>query len=218
MDFLTDFVPTTIKPQEIENKSFSIIDQEIGEHPFDEKQYKIVQRIIHATADFNLGKSLIFHPDAISAGILAIQAGKNIITDVKMIQAGINKSRLEKYGVEVLNYISDEDVSEEAKRQQVTRSIIAMRKAVKLNEGGIYVIGNAPTALLELIRLIKLGEAKPDLIIGLPVGFVSVAETKEELLKITTPYITNRIRKGGSPVVAAAVNALAILAVNGPVK
>lgn len=212
MDFKTEFKPLTVQPQQIEGKSFEIIDNEIGTHSYTEEQYPIVQRVIHASADFELGKSLIFHPDAIRGGIQAIKNGKKVVCDVQMVQVGISKPRLEKYGCEVKVYISDEDVIEEAKRLNTTRAIVSMRKAVKEAEGGIFAIGNAPTALLELIRLVKEGEAKPGLIIGLPVGFVSAAESKEELAKLNIPFITNIGRKGGSTVTVAALNAISLLA------
>ncbi|GAC90160.1 precorrin isomerase [Anoxybacillus flavithermus NBRC 109594] len=206
------FRPITVQPEQIEQKSFQIIDEEIGEHTFSEEQYAVVQRVIHASADFELGKSLLFHPRAIEAGVAAIRAGKKIVVDVQMVQVGINKARIEKYGGSVHVYISDEDVIKEAKRLNTTRAIVAMRKAVQEAEGGIFAIGNAPTALLELIRLVKEGEARPSLIIGLPVGFVSAAESKEELAKLDVPFITNIGRKGGSTVTVAALNALSILA------
>ncbi|MCG3083771.1 precorrin-8X methylmutase [Anoxybacillus sp. LAT_35] len=206
------FRPITVQPEQIEQKSFQIIDEEIGEHTFSEEQYAVVQRVIHASADFELGKSLLFHPRAIEAGVAAIRAGKKIVADVQMVQVGINKARIEKYGGSVHVYISDEDVIKEAKRLNTTRAIVAMRKAVQEAEGGIFAIGNAPTALLELIRLVKEGEARPSLIIGLPVGFVSAAESKEELAKLDVPFITNIGRKGGSTVTVAALNALSILA------
>ncbi|ACJ34536.1 precorrin-8X methylmutase [Anoxybacillus flavithermus] len=206
------FRPITVQPEQIEQKSFQIIDEEIGEHAFSEEQYAVVQRVIHASADFELGKSLLFHPRAIEAGVAAIRAGKKIVADVQMVQVGINKARIEKYGGSVHVYISDEDVIKEAKRLNTTRAIVAMRKAVQEAEGGIFAIGNAPTALLELIRLVKEGEARPSLIIGLPVGFVSAAESKEELAKLDVPFITNIGRKGGSTVTVAALNALSILA------
>ncbi|MBE2904233.1 precorrin-8X methylmutase [Anoxybacillus flavithermus] len=206
------FRPITVQPEQIEQKSFQIIDEEIGEHTFSEEQYAVVQRVIHASADFELGKSLLFHPRAVEAGVAAIRAGKKIVADVQMVQVGINKARIEKYGGSVHVYISDEDVMKEAKRLNTTRAIVAMRKAVKEAEGGIFAIGNAPTALLELIRLVKEGEARPSLIIGLPVGFVSAAESKEELAKLDVPFITNIGRKGGSTVTVAALNALSILA------
>lgn len=212
MDFRTEFKPLTVQPQEIEDMSFQIITDELGEHPFSEEQYKVVQRVIHASADFDLGRSLVFHPDAVQAGISAIRSGKIVVADVQMVQVGISKNRIEKYGGEVKVYISDRDVMEEAKRLNTTRAIISMRKAIKEAEGGIFCIGNAPTALLELIRLVKEGEAKPGLIIGMPVGFVSAAESKEELAKLDIPFITNIGRKGGSPVTVAALNAISLLA------
>ena len=212
MDFLTEFKPLTVQPQQIEEKSFQMIDEEIGEHPFTPKQYRVVQRVIHASADFELGKSMLFHPKAMEAGIQAIRSGKKVVADVQMIQSGANKTRIEKYGGELKVYISDPDVMQEAKRLNTTRAIISMRKAIKEADGGIYAIGNAPTALLELIRLIKEGEAKPGLIIGMPVGFVSAAESKEELAKLDIPFITNIGRKGGSTVTVAALNAISILA------
>lgn len=212
MDFKTEFKPLTVQPQQIEGKSFEMIDAEIGEHSFTKEQWPVVQRVIHSSADFELGRSMVFHPDAVQAGIRAILNGEKIIADVQMVQAGISKPRLEKYGSDVRVYISDPDVMEEAKRLNTTRAIISMRKGVREVEGGIYVIGNAPTALLELIRLIKEGGAKPSLVIGMPVGFVSAAESKEELAKLDIPFITNIGRKGGSTVVVAALNAISILA------
>lgn len=215
METNTEFQPLTVQPQEIETKSFEIITEEMGEHPFTSDQWKVVQRVIHASADFELGRSLVFHRDAIEAGTRAIRAGEPIIADVQMIQAGISKPRIEKYGGDVRVYISDPDVAVEAKRLNTTRAIVATRKAVSEVKGGIFVIGNAPTALLELIRLIKSGEARPSLIVGMPVGFVSAAESKEELAKLLDgdiPFVTNIGRKGGSPVAVAAVNALSLLA------
>lgn len=212
MEFHTEFKPLTVQPQEIEEKSFQIITEELGEHPFTEEQYPVVQRVIHASADFDLGRSLVFHPRAVQAGIEAIRSGKIVVADVQMVQVGISKGRIEKYGGEVKVYISDRDVMEEAKRLNTTRAIISIRKAIKEAEGGIFAIGNAPTALLELIRLVKEGEAKPGLVIGMPVGFVSAAESKEELAKLDIPFITNMGRKGGSPVTVAALNAISLMA------
>ena len=214
MDFKTEFKPLTVQPQEIEGKSFEMITEELGEHPFTADQYPVVQRVIHASADFELGRSLVFHPRAIEAGIEAIRNGKKLVADVQMVQVGISKDRIQKFGGDVSVYISDPDVIEEAKRLNTTRAIISIRKAIKEAEGGIYAIGNAPTALLELIRLIKEGVTKPGLIIGMPVGFVSAAESKDELRKLDIPFITNIGRKGGSTVVVAAVNAISIMAQN----
>ncbi|KQO04306.1 precorrin-8X methylmutase [Paenibacillus sp. Leaf72] len=212
MDFMTDFKPLTVQPQEIEARSFEMITEELGEHPFTDEQYAVVQRVIHASADFELGRSMMFHKDAVQAGIKAILAGKPVVADVQMVQVGISKPRIEKFGGDVRVYISDADVMEEAKRLNTTRAIISIRKAIREADGGIYAIGNAPTALLELIRLVKNGEAKPGLIVGVPVGFVSAAESKEELAKLDIPFITNLGRKGGSPVAVAAVNAISLLA------
>lgn len=212
MDFHTDFKPLTIQPQEIEEKSFEMITAELGEHPFTAEQYAVVQRVIHASADFELGRSLLFHPAAIQSGIQAIRSGKMVVADVQMVQVGISKGRIEKFGGEVNVYISDPDVMVEAKRLNTTRAIISIRKAILEAEGGVYVIGNAPTALLELIRLIKEGATRPGLVIGVPVGFVSAAESKEELAKLDIPFITNIGRKGGSAVAVAALNAISLLA------
>jgi precorrin-8X/cobalt-precorrin-8 methylmutase len=209
------FQPITTQPQKIESLSFDIIREELGEHSFTPEQFPVVQRVIHASADFDLGRSLVFHPRAIEAGMEAIRNGKPVVADVQMVQVGISKPRLEKFGGDVRVYISDPDVMEEAKRLGTTRAIVSMRKAVREAEGGIFAIGNAPTALLELIRLVREGIAKPGLIIGVPVGFVSAAESKEELLHLDVPFITNRGRKGGSPIVVAAVNALSLMAEKG---
>lgn len=206
--------PPTTAPQEIEAKSFAIIAEELGSHPFTPEQLPVVLRVIHATADFELGRSLVFHPRAIEAGIAAIRAGKPVIADVQMVQAGISKARLARYGADVRVHIADPDVAEEAKRRGTTRAIVAMAKAARETEGAIFAIGNAPTALLELIRLIEEEGVRPSLVIGVPVGFVSAAEAKEALrnLKADVPYITNIGRKGGSPVAVAIVNALSLLA------
>lgn len=212
MDFKTAFQPLTVQPQEIESKSFEIITEELGEHPYTPEQYPVVQRVIHASADFELGRSLVFHPEAIQAGIAAIRSGKTIVADVQMVQVGISKARIQRFGGDVRVYISDPDVAEEAKRLNTTRAIVSMRKAIREADGGIFAIGNAPTALLEIIRMVKEGEARPGLIIGMPVGFVSAAESKDELLKLNVPFITNIGRKGGSTIVVAAVNALSIMA------
>jgi precorrin-8X/cobalt-precorrin-8 methylmutase len=212
MDFHTDFKPVTIQPDEIENLSYSTVAKEIGEHPFSPEQFAVVQRVIYTTADFELGRSVVFHPLAVQAGVNAILNGKKIITDVQMIQVGINKTRLKKFGIEPEVYINDPDVAAEAKRLNITRAMVAVRKVVKEAEGGIFAIGNAPTAVLELIRLIKEGIAKPALVVAFPVGFVSAAESKEELAKLDVPFITNVGRKGGSTVTVAAINALAMMA------
>ncbi|MBA4603694.1 precorrin-8X methylmutase [Thermoactinomyces mirandus] len=206
------FQPVTTQPQAIESLSFEMIRKELGEHPFTDEQFPIVQRVIHATADFEFGRSLVFHPQAVEAGVKAILGGKTVVCDVQMVQVGINKPRITRFDGNVRVTIADPDVAEEARRLRTTRAIIAVRKAVKEAEGGIFAIGNAPTALLELIRLVREGIAKPGLIVGVPVGFVSATESKEELMKCDVPFIANRGRKGGSPVAVAIVNALSLLA------
>ncbi|MEK4252599.1 MULTISPECIES: precorrin-8X methylmutase [Ureibacillus] len=208
-----NFKPITVEPNKIYDYSFAIIEEEMGEHHFSELEWQVVRRIIHASADFELGRSVVFSPGAVEAGIKAIREGKHVIADVQMIVSGSGRKRFQKYGGDLHCYIGDEDVAQEAKKEGVTRAIMSMRKAIREHVGGIYAIGNAPTALLELIRLINEGIAKPDLIIGMPVGFVSAAESKEELLKLKgIPYITNVGRKGGSTVTVAALNAISILA------
>jgi precorrin-8X/cobalt-precorrin-8 methylmutase len=209
-----EFTPITRKPMEIESESFRIIDSEIGEHSFSPLQYPIVRRVIHATADFDLGQSIVFSDKAVENGIAALRSGKPIIADVGMVQSGISKPRIEKFGCEVRMYISREDVVAKAKEEQTTRAIIATRIALNEAPDGIFVIGNAPTALLEIIRFVKEGKASPSLVIGMPVGFVSAQESKQELEKINIPFITNRGRKGGTPAAVAATNALSILADN----
>lgn len=213
MESKAAFKPLTVDPDKIYDYSFSIIAEEMGDHSFTENQWKVVRRVIHASADFDLGRSVLFTPDAIEAGIRSILAGRHVIADVQMIESGSGKKRFQKHGGDLHCYIADEDVAAEAKKLNTTRAIISMQKAVRNHEGGIYAIGNAPTALLELIRLIKEGTAKPDLIIGMPVGFVSAAESKEELAQLEgIPYITNIGRKGGSTVTVAALNAISLLA------
>ncbi|MBB5148702.1 precorrin-8X methylmutase [Ureibacillus thermosphaericus] len=208
-----NFKPITVEPNKIYDYSFAIIEEEMGEHHFSELEWQVVRRIIHASADFELGRSVVFSPGAVEAGIKAIREGKHVIADVQMIVSGSGRKRFQKYGGDLHCYIGDEDVAQEAKKEGVTRAIMSMRKAIREHVGGIYAIGNAPTALLELIHLINEGIAKPDLIIGMPVGFVSAAESKEELLKLKgIPYITNVGRKGGSTVTVAALNAISILA------
>ena len=199
-------------PQDIEAQSFAIITEELGVHDFTTEQYPVVQRVIHASADFELGRSLVFHPEAVQSGIAAMRAGQPIVADVQMVRAGISKPRIHQFGGDVHVYIADQDVAEEAKQAGVTRAVIAMRKAAKVAPDGIFVVGNAPTALLELIRLVKTGVVRPSLIVGVPVGFVSAVESKAELIEQNVPFISNHGRKGGSPVAAAIINALSIMA------
>ena len=202
-----------MKPDEIERSSFQIIDQEAGSHHYTEQQWSIVRRIIHTTADFEFKDMVRFHPDAISAGIEAIRNGKVIVTDTNMARVGIRKKETEQFGAHVKCYINDPLIHETAAAAGVTRAKAAVDMAVSDMKDGIYVVGNAPTALLRLIELVGEKKAHPALIIGLPVGFVNAAESKAALMEMNYPYISNVGRKGGSNVAASVVNALAILAI-----
>lgn len=201
-----------MKPDEIENLSFKIIDEEAGRHDFPSDKWSVVRRMIHTTADFEYIRSVCFHPNAISCGITALRSGKKIVTDTNMARAGISKSALKSFGTEVKCFMSDPEVGRIALKTGVTRAKAAVDAAISDMEDGIYVIGNAPTALLRLIELVKDKRARPALIVGLPVGFVNAAESKAALVEIDYPYISNIGRKGGSNVAASVVNALAKLA------
>ena len=205
-----------IGPEAIEAESFRIIEAEIGPHPFSVIEWPVVQRAIHATADFDLGRSIMFHPRAVEAGIAALRKGCDVVADVQMVHAGISAGTLEKLGGHVRCYMADPEVAERATAQGTTRAIQCMRKAAREAPGAIYAIGNAPTALLELVRLIEDGEAQVSLVIGVPVGFVSAAEAKVKLTEQgLVPYITNRGRKGGTPVAVSLTNALLRMAAQG---
>lgn len=205
-----------MKPDEIETLSFKIIDQEVGPHGFTDEQWSVVRRMIHTSADFEYKDSVRFHPDAVAAGMAAIRGGKSIITDTNMARVGIRQRDLKPFGVTVTCYMNERVVHENAKSAGTTRAHAAVDAAISDMAEGIYVIGNAPTALLHLIERIKEEKAQPALIIGLPVGFVNAAESKAELLKQdNAPYITNVGRKGGSNVAAAVVNAIIKLASEG---
>jgi precorrin-8X/cobalt-precorrin-8 methylmutase len=201
-----------MKPDEIERSSFQIIDQEAGTHHFTGQQWSIVRRMIHTTADFEFKEMVRFHPDAIFAGIEAIRNGKMIITDTNMARVGIRKKESEQFGGHVKCYINDPLIHEKAVVTGGTRAKAAVDMAISEMKDGIYVVGNAPTALLRLIELVSAKKARPALIIGLPVGFVNAAESKAALMEMDYPYISNVGRKGGSNVAASVVNALAILA------
>src|SRR5258708_11817091 len=196
-------------PDGIETESCRISDAEMGAHDLSVIEWPVVQRAIYSTADFELGRSLVFHPRAVEAGIAAIRKGAPVVADVQMIQAGMSAAYLAEFGGRVLCYMADPDVATKARAEGTTRAIQCMRKAAREAPGAIYAIGNAPTALLELVRLVEDGEANPALIIGVPVGFVSAAESKEQLRRQgLVPYITNYGRKGGTPVAVSITNAL----------
>jgi precorrin-8X/cobalt-precorrin-8 methylmutase len=203
-----------MKPEEIEEESFRIIDFEAGDHGWPRTEWPIVRRAIHTSADFEYARSMVLSEDVVEKAVAALKSGAGIVTDTNMALSGISKPRLASLGCPVSCHVADRDVVERAQTEGVTRSIAAMRKGVANQENRIFVIGNAPTALFELLRLIETGAAEPALIIGLPVGFVGAEESKNTLASGNhdIPFITNIGRKGGSNVAAAVVNALAILA------
>jgi len=210
---MNDMRQMTTLGRSIEDGSFAIIDAEVGAHEFSADEWQVVRRVIHATADFEFKTLMRFSADAVRAGIAALRAGCPLIADVKMILAGLNEDRLRAYGCQTHCFISDEDVIADAKARSSTRAIEAMRKAHQLGlvDGAVVAVGNAPTALLELARLIREENAKPALIIGVPVGFVSAAESKEITLALPTPHIVARGRKGGSTIAVSIVHALLLL-------
>jgi precorrin-8X/cobalt-precorrin-8 methylmutase len=201
-----------MKPNDIEALSFEIIDREAGEHPFSPAAWEIVRRMIHTSADFDYMESVRIHPDAIQRGIDAIRSGKPIVTDTEMARVGIRKGDLGRFGSTVECLIADPAVRKRAETDGTTRARAAVDAAAERMSDGVYVIGNAPTALLRLLELVREKTAAPALIVGLPVGFVNAAESKAELLASAYPSITNVGRKGGSNVAASVVNALVKLA------
>lgn len=201
--------------QQIEHDSFAIVDREAGGHQYADGEWQVVRRMIHATADFEFNGLTEFSADAVEAGIAAILNGAPIVADVEMICVGLSKPRLAHFGIESHQFIADDDVIAAAKRVNSTRAVQAMRKAQGLGllNGGIVAVGNAPTALLEVLRMIAEEDVKLALIVGMPVGFVSAAESKDVLAQLhDVPWIITRGRKGGSTLVVAAIHALLSLA------
>ena len=196
----------------IEHDSFSIIDAEAGPHDYTAEQWPLVRRMIHANADFDFNGLTAFHPDAMRAGLAAVlKLDTPVVADVEMICVGLSAPRLAHFGMTTHHYISDPGVIELAHDLGTTRAVQSMRKAHRLGrlDGAIIGIGNAPTALLEVIRLIREEGVKPALIVGMPVGFVSAAESKDLLMTVdNVPWITIKGRKGGSTLVVAAIHAL----------
>ena len=197
-----------LKPMEIEQRSFEIISQLLEGRTLPAENEAVIKRVIHTTADFDYVDNLVFSDAAVKTGIEALRSGCDIVTDTQMAKAGINKSILAKLGGQVHCFMSDEDVAAEAKSRGVTRAIVSMEKAAKLDRPCIFAIGNAPTALIALDGLMKAGKIKPALIIGVPVGFVNVVESKELIIASSAAHIVARGRKGGSNVAAAICNAL----------
>ena len=195
---------------DIEKRSMAIIEQEVGKHSYNELEWVIVRRIIHATADFDFARqnAIIFQNDAITSALKAIANKCAIVGDSDIVLAGLNKKSSSDLGLKCVCNISNPLVTDEAKRLNKTRAEVAMRKAAADINNGIVAIGNAQTALYEVIKMANEGVVRPALIIGIPVGFVSAVEAKEELLNVNVPYITNKGRKGGSTVAASIINAL----------
>lgn len=194
-------------PNDIEKRSMEIIESELKTQiPAENKA--VVKRVIHCTADFDYAENLVFSDGAVAKALEALKRGCDIVTDTQMAKSGINKAAAAKLGCEIHCFMSDQDVAELAKARGCTRAVASMEKAARLEKPLIFVIGNAPTALLKLKELIDEGAVRPELVIGVPVGFVNVIESKEEIMKIDRPYIVAKGRKGGSNVAAAIVNAL----------
>lgn len=197
-----------VKPMDIEARSFEIITEELGDTKLIPGTEPIVKRCIHTSADFDYAKNLCFSEGAVERAMEAIQGGACIVTDTQMAKAGINKKALARYGGEVYCFMSDEDVAEQAKEKGTTRATVSMEKAAALKKPLIFAIGNAPTALVRLYELIEDGRLSPALIIGVPVGFVNVVQSKELIMEAGVPYIVARGRKGGSNIAACICNAL----------
>ena len=197
-----------VKPMEIEKRSFEIITEELGDTPLIPGTELIVKRCIHTSADFDYAKNLRFSEGAVEKAMDAIRNGACIVTDTQMAKAGINKRALARYGGEAYCFMSDEDVAKKAKEEGTTRATASMGKAATIQRPLIFAIGNAPTALVKLYEMIEQGKIHPELIIGVPVGFVNVVEAKELIMKAGIPYIVARGRKGGSNVAAAICNAM----------
>ena len=196
-----------VAPADIEARSMELIGQELGERVFPAEQLPVVKRVIHTTADFEYADNLVFSAGAVEAGIAAIRQGCTIVTDTQMAFSGVNKRVLEKFGGRAVCFMSDPDVAAEAKARGETR-------AARLEGPLVLAIGNAPTALVRACELIDAGELRPALVIGVPVGFVNVVESKELLLTLDVPHIVARGRKGGSNVAAASCNAMLYQASN----
>jgi len=204
-----------VRPEEILAESFRIIDTEAGAHPFDAVEWPVVQRIIHASGDLDLLQAVQFRHDAAQAGVRALQEGVPIVTDVRMVAVGIRQHELRQLGVALHCFIDAPEVQRLAQEQAQTRSYCAMQRAVAEVGTAVYVVGNAPTALFALYDSMRQGLVRPRLVVAMPVGFVSVIESKEQALALDVPVIPIRGRKGGSAVATATVNALLLLAQQG---
>ena len=198
----------TMKPMDIEKRSFEIITGLLEGRVLDPENELVVKRVIHTTADFDYADNLCFSEHAVTGGIEALRDGCDIVTDTQMARAGINKTVLARLGGQVHCFMSDQDVAEEARDRGVTRAAVSMERAAGLGKPCVFAIGNAPTALVRARQLLEEGTLSPALVIGAPVGFVNVVESKERIMTAGVPYIVARGRKGGSNVAAAICNAM----------
>ncbi len=195
-------------PEEIERASMAIIGREMGDWAGPAENLPVLKRVIHTTADFDFVRNLLFSPKAVRLGREALRRGVTVVTDTAMAAAGIGKPAAARWGVSVVCRMADPDVRDEALRRGVTRAVVSMERAAAETPDAIFAIGNAPTALIRLCELVREGAARPSLVVGVPVGFVNVVESKEMLVATDVPYIAAMGRKGGSPVASAVVNAL----------
>ncbi|MBI5522487.1 MAG: precorrin-8X methylmutase [Desulfarculus sp.] len=200
-----------LPPQEIERLSWEIIEAEAPPHAWPPDAWRVIRRMIHTTADFDWVANTRIHPLAMERGVQAIKAGATVYTDTRMAQAGISAKRLAPYGCQVRCLMDDPQVARLASEQGTTRAVAAVDLALPELTGAIYVVGNAPTALYRLLQHIETAQARPALVVGLPVGFVNAAEAKQALAQSSQPFITAQGRKGGSAVAACVINALAEL-------
>ena len=197
------------KPMEIENKSMEIIASYLKDLNLKDEEIKVYSRIIHAAGDVEYAPIIRLHPQAIAAGKEAIKNGCNIFTDVEMVRTGINKRKLASFGGEVFCRVAEPEIIDKAKKEGITRSMAAMRSFGEKINGSIVAIGNAPTALYEVLRMVEQDGIRPALIVGIPVGFVGAADSKAALAKNNfVPYVTVEGTKGGSPIAAAVINAI----------
>ncbi len=197
-----------VLPEEIEKRSFEIISEELGDRVLDRENEAVIKRVIHTTADFEYADALCFSEHAVSHAVKVLKQGAVLVTDTRMAFSGVHKPALEKLHGEIHCFMSDKDVALAARKQGTTRAVASMDKASGLSGNLIFAVGNAPTALIRLYELITEGRISPKLVIGVPVGFVNVVESKELIMSSGVPYIVARGRKGGSNVAAAIVNAL----------
>ena len=201
-----------ILPDKIEKRSFELIENELGERKIPDEIKPVVMRVIHTTADFDYYENMCFSENVVVHALEILKKGAVIVTDTNMAKAGINKKALAELGCEVMCFMADEDVAERAKSGGITRATASVDKASELEKPLIYAVGNAPTALLRLYEYIKNKTFVPEVVIGVPVGFVNVVQSKELIMKSGVPYIIAKGRKGGSNVAAAICNALLYMA------